>query len=322
MAIVFAVQKWRHYLLGTHFIIRTDQKYLKHLLEQREVQPTVAKWLVKLLGFDFEIQYKPGLENKAADALSRMDHSAYLQTIVVTSKIDVAQITKELYRDPKYAEILKKIQQDLSPQPPYTVHRGSLLYKGRLVVSKTSPMIPTLLQTFHDSVLGGHAGILRTYKRMARELFWVGMKADVKRYVESCHVCQYNKSEALSPAGLLQPLPIPHHIWEDILMDFIEGLPRSDRYNVILVVVDRLSKYAHFLPLSHPFTAPAVALLFVREIVRLHGFPKSIVSDRDKVFVSHFWNELFRLQGTRLNRSTAFHPQTDGQTERDRKSVV
>lgn len=129
-------------------------------------------------------------------------------------------------------------------------------------------------------------------------------------------VWQANKTEAIAPVGLLQPLPRLDKIWEDLSMGFIEGLPISQGVDTIMVVVDRLSKYAHFITLKHPFSVKTVAAVFVREVVRLHDFPRSIVSDRDKIFVSHFWNEMFIMQGTQLRRSTTFHPQTDDQTER------
>jgi hypothetical protein len=142
------------------------------------------------------------------------------------------------------------------------------------------------------------------------------MKVDVENFVKQCTVCQHAKHSLQHPMGLLQPLPIPAGVWQDLTMDFIEGLPKSDGYNVILVVVDRLTKYAHFLAIKHPYTATSIAQLFLDNIVKLHGLPQSIVTDRDTIFVSQFWKTLFKLYKVNLKLSTAYHPQTDGQSER------
>jgi hypothetical protein len=142
------------------------------------------------------------------------------------------------------------------------------------------------------------------------------MKQAVDDFIKQCVICQQAKHSHTHPAGLLQPLPIPQGVWQDLSMDFIEGLPKSQGYSVILVVVDRLTKYAHFVAVKHPYTAADIAELFMDNIVKLHGLPHSIVSDRDTIFVSSFWKQLFKLYRVKLNLSTAYHPQSDGQTER------
>lgn len=168
---------------------------------------------------------------------------------------------------------------------------------------------------------GGHSGELKTYMRIAREWFWLGMRDEVSQYVRDCPVCQQQKQSTTHPSGLLQPLSLPNQPWDEVTMDFIEGLPKSQGVDTILVVVDQLSKFAHFLALKHPFTTQKVTNLFIKEVVWLQGFPRSIVSDRDRIFMSLFWWEIFKLHWTKLKRSTAYHPQTDGWSEVVNKSV-
>jgi hypothetical protein len=143
----------------------------------------------------------------------------------------------------------------------------------------------------------------------------------VKEFVRACTICQRNKTESLHPAGLLQPLPVASRVWVDISMDFIKALPKVHGKSVILTVVDRFSKFAHCIPLSHPCTAASVARAFFNDIVCLHGLPESIVSDRDPVFTGNVWQDLFKFSSVALKMSTTFHPQTDGQFEVVNKSI-
>ena len=140
-----------------------------------------------------------------------------------------------------------------------------------------------------------------------------GLKNNVKEYIKSCDTCQRSKYENLSPSGLLQPLTIPDQTWKEITMDFIDCLRRSLGRSAIFVLVDRLTKYAHFIPLSHPYTSKVIAGIFVDNIYKLYGLPKIIISDRDSLFLSGFWQEFWILQGSKLCFSTAYHPQTDRQ---------
>lgn len=155
-----------------------------------------------------------------------------------------------------------------------------------------------------------------TYRKIKQVFAWKGMKTFIHNCVASCLACQQAKPDRSKSPGLLQPLPIPKTAWHTISMNFIEGLPRSQRYDCILVVVDLFTKYEHVLPLSHPFSAITVAQSFFQHIYKLHGLPSAIVLDRDKIFTSTSWKELFKLAGVSLLMSSSYHPQTDGQTER------
>ncbi|GKC04118.1 transposon ty3-I gag-pol polyprotein [Tanacetum coccineum] len=284
LAIVEAIRAWRPYLLGRKFYVQTDHRSLKYLMEQRIMTLEQQKWISKLVGYDYEITYKPRKENSAVDSLSRVIGSPSLDALFVLETSLWNAIKKEVVEHPYMVRIGELASKN--PGAPYKWQNELLLYKNRVVIPPNSHIISMLLHEFHDSPYGGHSGVLRTYKRIAQQFYWPSMHKVIKQYVASCIVCQKNKTDTLSPAGLLQPLPIPCHVWEEITMDFIEGLPPSNGKSTIFVIVERLTKSAHFLTLSHPYTAKMVAEKFVEGVVKLHGMPKSIVSDRDPIFIN------------------------------------
>ena len=311
LALVLAVQKWRPYLMGRKFIIRTDHKSLKYLWEQKITTIAQQRWLSKLMGYDFVIEYKRGSENLVADALSRREDTGELKAISQPVPSWIEPIKEEVQTIPELQRLVMLCQEG-EAVGPWQFREGILFFKDRIYLWEKSSLIATILEEIHA---GAHEGYQKTVQRIRSIFYWKGMKTRVKEFIRQCDICQRHKVDNLSPAGLLQPLPIPTQVWSDISMDFIDGLPTSQGKTTIFVVVDRLSKYAHFIPISHPYTAVSVAQVFFEQIFRLHGMPQSIVCDRDVTFTSVFWKELFRLQGTNFNFSSSYHPQTDGQTE-------
>ena len=195
--------------------------------------------------------------------------------------------------------------------------QGVLWFKNRLVVLKDMELRKRILDEAHTSMFTMHPGSNKMYQDLKQKFWWTRMKREIATYVSECDVCQRIKVDHLKPAGMLQPLALPAWKWEDIHMDFIVGLPRTQKgYDSIWVIIDRLTKSAHFIPVKTTYTAATYAGLYVSRIVSLHSVPQTITSDKGSLFVSRFWEHLQTALGTTLIHSSAYHPQTSGQVER------
>ena len=316
-AITAAVKKWRQYLLGHQFIIMTDHRSLRELMNQAVQTPEQHRYLVRLLGFDYTIQYRSSQTNIVVDALSRANEEmpASLYLLSMPRFIFMEDLRKELASSPAFKELHEQIQADPATYSEYSLTSGLILHKGRIWLPSTSPFIKMLLEEFHQSPVGGHMGVQKTLHRLHENFTWSSIREDVRAFVANCLTCQYAKYDNRNPGGLLCPLLVPAQPWEDLSMDFIVGLPAYKGNTCILVVVDCFSKGLHLGMLPTHHTAYTVAMTFMEMVGKLHGMPRSIVSDRDPLFISKFWRELFALSGTRLCLSSAYHPQSDGQTE-------
>jgi hypothetical protein len=316
MAVILAVSKWKPYLQHKEFTILTDHKSLIHLGEQKLHEGMQQKAFIKLLGLQYKIQYKKGLENKAADALSRQPKSVQLNAISTSTPKWLEIIVEGYSKDDDTKQLLTELSITGSNDKGFTLTDGIIKYKNRIWLGNHTAAHHAVLLALHSSGLGGHSGITATYNKIKALFAWPQMKKSVQEYIAACEVCAQAKPKHCRLPGLLQPLPVPSHAWHTISLDFIEGLPKSKTFDTILVIVDKLTKYAHFLCLAHPYTALSIAQLFLSNVYKLHGMPSVIISDRDRIFTSALWQELFKLTDTTLNMSSAYHPQTDGQTER------
>lgn len=237
LALVLAVKKWCHYLLGRKFIVRTDHQSLRFLLTQKVGTPVQQQWVSKLFGNDFVVEYRSGATNMVADALSRqMEGEAKAISTPVFSWVQ--DIKQEHTSDPHVQTLLGQLKRGELDAMQYTDKDGILFYKGRFYFSPNSPFRSKVLTLLHNSPWGGHSGYHKTYHRVKSDFYWPGLKATVRAHIRECDMCQRTKVDNMNPAGLLQPLNIPNQIWESISMDFIEGLPLSGGKSTIMVVVD------------------------------------------------------------------------------------
>lgn len=343
-AIIFALKIWRHYLYGEQFEIFTDHKSLKYIFTQKDLNLRQRRWMEYMKDYDFTLQYHPGKANVVADALSRRTH------FIATLKVREWKMMQELVEARPHTqhraargtlvanlrigsrwreEIIKGQSEDAYVKSKIDTLQeaeeggfsmgmdGGLRFNLRLYVPEGKAVRQKLLGEAHCSNYTVHPGSTKMYRDLKREYWWPNMKKEIAEFVSKCHTCQRVKIEHQVPGGTVQPLEIPVWKWEHITMDFVTSLPRSRKGNdAIWVIVDRLTKTAHFLPIRMTMSMEVMAKLYVEEIVRLHGVPVTIVSDRDSRFLSRFWKSLQEAFGTTLSYSTAFHPQTDGQSER------
>lgn len=325
LAIVLAFKQWRHFLQGGQHPVKvlTDHKNLEYFKKSNKLNRRQERWSLFLSDFDFVIQFVPGVTNIIADTLSRRPD----YELDVDSTTSMPLLPEKLFIDAinsygvTSTELLDKIKLNYTKENHLLLTRKHFSLKDDFILRKGKILVPTIeLQTeiirlHHDLKTVGHPGITRTLELIKRNFYWENMSKLVESYILSCD-CQKFKDKRHHPYGLLQPLPIPPHPFSSISVDFIGALPPSEGYNSICVWVDRFSKLVHLVPCSTTITAEQLGEMFLKTIFVRHGLPDNIVSDRGAVFTSSWWSKFCDLVGMDLKLTTAYHPESDGQTER------
>uniref|UniRef100_A0A3B1KG24 Gypsy retrotransposon integrase-like protein 1 n=1 Tax=Astyanax mexicanus TaxID=7994 RepID=A0A3B1KG24_ASTMX len=300
-----ALEEWRHWLEGAEhpFLVRTDHKNLAYIQQAKCLNPRLARWGLFFTRFDFILSHRPGSKNVKPDALSRqwepLPHSVEPSTVVPPARI-LAPLCWGLLDAVRRAQ---QVDPDPGNGPP-----------GRDFVPTS--LRKRVLDWGHASLQTAHPGVTRTLEFVRRRFWWPHIERDVRSHVAACMLCAQGKDPRTRPTGLLHPLAVPSRPWSHLSLDFITGLPSSRGNTMILVIVDRFSKAGRFVALSKLPSAQGTAEVVLDQVVRIHGIPADIVSDRGAQFTSRFWGAFCRLLGTEVSLSSGFHPQSNGQTER------
>jgi len=295
------------------------------------------------LRFDFVLQHKPGKSMGKPDALSRRsDHGTGADNnsdiVLLTPKLfavraleglqftgpeqdilrDIRQGTRQPKEEPvaRAAQELRKSSTCSLRSVEWSERDGLLYYCGCIYVPDTSDLRRRIVSLCHDTKVAGHPGRFKTLELVSQSYWWPNMSRYVGMYVSHCDLCLRTKIQHHLPSGELQPLPIPEERWDVISVDFILELPESGGYDSIMVAINSAGKHSHFIKTVTTVTAAGAANLYLRNIWKLHGLLRKVISNRGLQFVAAFMKELYRLLGIEAATSTAYHPQTDGQTER------
>ncbi|WVZ97292.1 hypothetical protein U9M48_042841 [Paspalum notatum var. saurae] len=311
VAVVHALKIWRHYLFGNRCEIYTDHKSLKYIFTQNELNMRQRRWLELIKDYDLEIHYHPGKANVVADASSRKSYVnmevAFQMPLKLCAEFESLSLGFVHHTTVATFEAEPTLEQEIRKHQKTDEKFQEIREQIKMWI----------LNEAHDTAYSIHPGSTKIYFDLKERFWWYGMKRAVSEYVAVCETCQRVKAEHQRPAGLLQPLKIPEWKWDEISIDFIVGLPRTQKgYNSTWVVVDRLTKLAHFILVNTTYSGARLAELYISRMVCLHGVPKRIISDRGSQFTSRFWKQLHDSLDSKLRFSTAYHLQTDGQTER------
>ncbi len=346
-AIVASFREWEHLLKSVEgeVMVFTDHKNLEYFNTTKVLTRRQARWAEDLAGYNFKVIYRPGLKNTKPDVLSRrwdhrlgeggepaavvpqmffrpgqlmMDAAAVASVKLISLQSTFLDRLRQAAEMDEQWKAVRRALEDRKTgmDAALSLREGLVFYKNRWYVPEGRDLRQEIFSQNHDSRIAGHWGQFKTADKIKANFYWPNMDQDIEEYVRSCDSCQRNKTARHKKYGELLPLEVPYRPWTSISMDFIVGLPESDGNTKIWVIVDRFSKMAHFIPLPTVNKTEDMAKIFLNQIWKLHGLPDDIVSDRDSKFISHFWQSLMDLLSVKLNLSTAFHPQTDGQTER------
>jgi hypothetical protein len=317
--------------MGIH--IYMDHKSLKYIFTQPDLNMRQRRWLKLIKDYELEVHYHPGKANVVADALSHKAHcnclvaihwtgeesstrvlpnlSLFNITLTPTLKAGIIPTQKD---DEGMGHIRRRMRED---DPKVTCFHedaeGTLWFKERLVVPRREAPKKKILDEAPTSRYSIHPGSTKMYHDLRQQFWWTRMKREAARYVSECDTCWKVKADYMKPGGLLQPLSIPDWKWDDISMDFIVGLPiTAHKFDSIWVIVDRLSKSAHFILIRTRYDARKCAEIYIAHVICLQGVSKTIISDCGSQFVARFWEQLHASLRTHLIHSSAYHPWMDG----------